>query len=359
MMSPKPTPRHAMSIVEILVSVVVIASLSMSILPALAKMRGDANNEMSKANLMELGQGRDQYAMENKERIFTYTWRAGEVYVMPDGRTRTASDDQEAAAYQNEEILERRTGRITGQFKFNNFSARLPHRRFTHLILLDDMVQSDQEFQETQLGIDPADQNLLTWHERPLEYRSESGVPYSSGSSDGYDNDGNWSTTSVLQRWAFSSSYQVVPHAWIGDGSQNVYYPTSDTPHLYTSSGSPILGRRHMSEVAFPSKKVHMHEEFDYEQTRYPYFAYDHAMPEKLMFDGSINSRPSGEAYSSVNSQNYDINNPQDINDYPAWTQVYVPLDTFPIPLGGFNDSTELNMRYRWTLFGLQGVDYD
>ena len=114
-----------------------------------------------------------------------------------------------------------------------------------------------------------------------------------------------------------------------------------------------------MSEVAFPSQKVHMHEEFDYEQSRYPYFAYDHARPEKLMFDGSINSQPSGEANDSVSPENYDINDPQDPSIYPVWTQVYVPLDTFPIPLDGFGDDTELNMRYRWTLFGLQGVDYD
>ncbi|MHA7811763.1 MAG: hypothetical protein ACX94C_00005, partial [Phycisphaerales bacterium] len=139
-------------------------------------------------------------------------------------------------------------------------------------------------------------------------------------------------------------------YAWQGDGPTDIYVPVADTPHLYLLNGQSVsLGRRFTSEVAFPSKKVHMHEEFDYEQSRYPYFAYDHAMPEKLMFDGSINSRPSGEANDSVNPADPD----------PVWRQRYVPLDTFPIPMGGFGDDTELNMRYRWTDGGLQGVDYD
>ncbi|MHA7814832.1 MAG: hypothetical protein ACX94C_15730, partial [Phycisphaerales bacterium] len=73
--------RRAMSLVELLVCVVVVTTLTMTILPALATIRDQSQNEMSKANLMELGQGRDQYAMENKDRIFTYTWRAGETYI--------------------------------------------------------------------------------------------------------------------------------------------------------------------------------------------------------------------------------------------------------------------------------------
>ncbi len=364
-MIPNPTPtrafRRAMSIVETLVSLVVIASLTLTILPALASIRDNSLNELSKANLMQFGQGRDQYAMENKDRIFTYTWRAGEAYTMPDGRTKTGSTDQDAAAYQNEEILERRTGRINGLYKINANLDRLPHRRFTHLILLDDMAETDDAFNTSVLGIDPADENLLTWRERPLEYGSVSGVPYSDGIPEGYDDDSNWDFSAVRQRWAFASSYQVVPHAWVGDGDQNVYAPVSDTPHLFRAVGEPVLGRRFMSELAFPSKKVHMHEEFDYEQNRLPYFAYDHARPEKLMFDGSINSRPSGEANPSVSPEDYGYIDP-DLDPYKyltLWTQRYVPLDTFPIPLGGFNDNTELSMRYRWTLYGLQGVDYE
>lgn len=338
-----------MTLIDLCACVAVVSALSVTILPALASVRDGSKNELSKANLMEIGQGRDQYALDYKDRIFTYTWRAGETYTMPDGRNRTANDDQAAAANQNTEILQRRTGRISGIHKIRTASGRLPHRRFSHLVLLDYMVGTNEEFNETTVAIDPADEQQLTWHERPLEYTTGSGVPYSGNNAFGYDDDTNWYGIENKMRWPFASSYQVVPYAWQGDGPTNIYVPVADTPHLYSSNGTPILGRRFTSEVAFPSKKVHMHEEFDYEQTRYPYFAYDHAMPEKLMFDGSINSRPSGEANDSVNPADPD----------PVWRQRYVPLDTFPIPLGGFGDDTELNMRYRWTDGGLRGVDYD
>lgn len=93
-------------------------------------------------------------------------------------------------------------------------------------------------------------------------------------------------------------------------------------------------------------------EEFDREQAGSPYFAYDHAQAAKLMFDGSINTAMSGLAASSVSSDDY-------ISGHKiVWEQNYVPLDTFPVPLGGLGDQTLLNMRYRWTLGGLTGVDY-
>jgi hypothetical protein len=183
-----------------------------------------------------------------------------------------------------------------------------------------------------------------------------SGVPYANGSySNYYADDPIWNTIPVRQRWAFASSYNSVPHAWQGDGSENVYVPVDGTPHRYRAIGNALLGRRHLSEVCFPSQKVHMHEEFDFEQTRYPFFAYDHARPEKLMFDGSINSRPSGEAHTSVSPEDFGQVQPDFV---PEWTQVYVPLDAFPAPVDGLGSQEELNMRYCWTLYGLQGIGF-
>ncbi len=349
--SPHRTNRHAMSLIETLVSIVVIASLTLTILPALASMRGDSLNEMSKANLMSIGQGRDQYALDNKDRIFSYSWIPGESYTLPDGRVKTGIDWQDAAAYQNQEILMRRTGRITGAFKIGSFTSRLPHRRFTHLVLLDYLAESNDAFNASTLAIDPADQNLLNWHERPLSYGSGSGVPYAEGIPFGYDSDLNWSNNNIRSRWPFSSSYSIVPASWQSDGlnGESLYVPTNDTPHLYRASGPNIvLGGRRMSQVAFPAEKVHLHEEFDFEQKRYPWFAYDLSSPEKLMFDGSINSEQSRRSNRSYHPENRSI-----------WEQTYIPLNAHAIPLGGLNDSERLSLRFRWTLDGLQGVDYD
>lgn len=339
------------SLIELLVTVVVVSTLTLTILPALASVRDKSENEQSRANLMELGQGRDQYALDNKDRIFTYSWIPGETYMLPDGRSVSGNSWQDAAARQNQEIIMRRTGRISGATKITSMNGRLPHRRFTHLVLMDYLAGDDDVFFSGQLAIDPADQNRLVWNENPLSYGFDSGVPYSYGNPSGYDEGSFWSQSGLLQRWAFTSSYEVVPFAWQPDGPDDVYIPVSTTPNLYgvNGSGSVDLSGRTTSEVAFPSQKVHMHEDHDREQKRYPWFAYDHAQVEKLMFDGSLNAQPSGEANDSYSPAMPDT----------VWRQRYVPLEHFPIPLGGFNDPAELNMRFRWTQGGLQGTDYD
>lgn len=95
-----------------------------------------------------------------------------------------------------------------------------------------------------------------------------------------------------------------------------------------------------------------MFEEFDREQAGSPYFAYDHAQSAKLMFDGSINTMMSGQSQSSVSPRDY-LN-----GDKFVWEQYYLPLDTFPLPLSGLGERTLLNQRFRWTLGGLQGINY-
>lgn len=341
--------QHAMSLIELLVTIVIVSTLTLTILPALASVRDKAENEQSRAKLMHLGQGRDQYALDNQDRIFTYNWVPGEPYAMPDGRIRTGGSWLEAAAYQSQAIIMRRTGRISGVHKIRTDTARLPHRRFTHLVLIDYLAGDDDSiFNDDQLAIDPADQNRLVWSENPLNYSPTSGIPYSNGLPGGYDSSSSWTASSVLQRWAFTSSFEIVPASWQADGPEG-YLPTNASPYLYGSNGIPDLSGRFTTEVAFPSQKVHMHEDHDREQVQYPWFAYDHARVEKLMFDGSLNNLSSGEANDS-----YSPDDPINV-----WRQRYIPLEHFPLPLGGFNDPTELNMRFRWTRDGLQGIDYE
>ena len=190
-----------MSMIELLVTIVIVSTLTLTILPALASVRDKAENEQSRAKLMHLGQGRDQYALDNQDRIFTYNWVPGEAYTMPDGRVKTGGSWFEAAAYQSQAILMRRTGRISGVHKIRTDIARLPHRRFTHLVLIDYLAGDDDSvFNDDQLAIDPADQNRLVWSENPLQYGPGSGLPYAEGKSNGYDSDLSWPTTSLLQR---------------------------------------------------------------------------------------------------------------------------------------------------------------
>jgi hypothetical protein len=201
---------------------------------------------------------------------------------------------------------------------------------------------------------DPDDANLLQWQANPLDMTINNNIPYAPGSDTaGFDDPGGWTPFGVRQRWAYASSYQRTISAWNPDGigGTPAYIPVGSTPHLFSVVGGNQIdlpaGRR-FSEIAFPSAKVHMFEEFDRRQAGSPYFAYDHAAPLKVMFDGSINDRPSGEANPSWNSA----------QGKQEWRQTYVPIHTFPLPLGGLGDPTLLSQRYRWTVGGLKGVDY-
>jgi len=338
--------RSGFSLVELVAVLAITASVGAVLAPATARMRSTMRGASSQVNLHTIGQASAMYAIDNENRIATFTWRGGESYIdLATGNPRTASHDAEAAAMQVRDILYRATGRLTGSRRILLPSSILVHRRYAHLVLADYTETVGQE-----LWAHPDDYNQLLWQQFPLDFTI---VPHGQGFiPPGYASVPGGSSSSVKQLWAFGSSYQTVPHAWMPDFAPT-YAPISDTPHLFvTAGGSPHLGDRTQDEVAFPSAKVFMFGEFDHDQVANPYFAYNHASPDKLMFDGSINTMRSGQAQSSVSPADYSFGNTD------VWMQRYLPMDTFPLPLGGLGDNTELDMRYRWTLKGLRGIDY-
>lgn len=344
---------RAFTLIELLVVIAIIALLVGILLPALSQATLSAKNVVSQANLRQLNAGAANYASDNQGRIFSYTWRAGETYTLPSGQVRRPTTDQDAAADQNQEILMRVTGRVTGLTKIRNYRDRLPHRRYSHLVLLDFLTNVQPE----PIAASPLDRNQILWQENPLEYGPGSGVPYADGIPEGYDDDPNWTQAAVRQRWPFASSYQMVPAAWNTDGvaGQPTFAPVAETPHLFIPTGTDAnnpqvpLGKRKFSHVAHPSGKVMMFEEFDrFNDKNGLYFAYPEAKCNLGFFDGSVRNEQTGDANPGWNpafpSQN--------------WLQRYVPIDTFPSPKSGLGETTEYCQRYRWTRHGLRGVDF-
>lgn len=340
--------KNAFTLIELLVVIAIIALLIGILLPALGQAQRSAKNVLSQSNLRSLNTGAANYASDNADLIFSYSWRGGEAYTMPDGRIKTETDDQAAAARQNQEILQRVTGRIKGVTKIRNFAIRLPHRRFSHLVLLDFLT----DVQPEPIAASPFDRNLIQWQENPLEYDSGSGVPYADGIPADHDDDGNWPSLEMRQRWAFASTYQMIPAAWNTDGIAGAptYVPVSDTPHLFQGGQGVPLGRRKFSQVAHPSGKVMMFEEFDrFNDKDGLYFAYPEAKCNLAFFDGSVRNEQSADSNPGWNP---------DQPEAESWTQRYIPIDTFPPPKSGLGETTEYCQRYRWTRFGLQGIDY-
>jgi len=346
--------RRAFTLIELLVVIAIIALLIGILLPAIGKARDTAKNVLSQTRMRGLTQGASNYAADNTDRIFSYTWKgpSGNQQVayfdMPDGKQRSAFSDQEAASWQQTEILMRITGRITGPTRFQNFSGRLPHRRYSHIVLLDYLTNIQPE----PISASPFDKNLLEWQENPTDVTAANNIPYAPGSdTTGYDDPGGWTNVGVRQRWPFASTYQTVPAAWNTDGinGQPTYIPVSDTPHLFQGGNGIPLGDRRYTQVAFPAGKVLQFEEFDRFSSRQDlHFMYPEAQTNLSFFDGSVRRERTADANPGWN--------PAQPNQ--EWRQKYVAIHTFPIPKTGFGESTTYCQRYRWTRYGLRGIDY-
>ncbi|MBL4810632.1 MAG: hypothetical protein JKY43_11315 [Phycisphaerales bacterium] len=318
--------RPAFTIIEILILIAIVALFIGVLFPALSGSRcgSGSMNAVTQANLRSLTTGSTNFAADHNDQIFALT-----------------------SAIQAQDILHKATGRSIELTQAHEPILRL---RYSHLVLMDYLTDRQPE----PIAASPFDKNLINWQENPLAYLEENNTfPYAQGlpKTAGYDMDPTWTDQAILQLWPFASSYQVVPHAWLDDIYPQ-YTPSPTSPHhmIQSDNTAPLRGRK-LSQVKYPAQKIFIYEEFDYSSERSPLYASDpNARINLAFFDGSVRQEKTSAANSAFNKD----------NPTAVWQQPYIPLDTFPLPNGGLNDQTllDLRFRFRWTKQGLQGIDY-
>ncbi|MFT5423493.1 MAG: prepilin-type N-terminal cleavage/methylation domain-containing protein [Phycisphaerales bacterium] len=321
--------KKAFTLIELLVVIAIIALLIGILLPALGKARGTARNVVSQSNMRSLGASAANFASDSDDKIFSF------------------AQSLNASQKQAIDILSARTGREIGGGRPSaliRLNSITPSRRYQHFVLFDYLTSQLPE----QIASSPFDRNLAEWQDNPVEAQTTS-VPYVGSSVPAfYDRSSNWPSDDVRQLWPYASTYQVVPAAWNVNNNrskQRSWAPTGDTPHLFFVGQAQ---QRYYKDVAFPSSKVHMFEEFDrLSKSEGIWFAFPEAKCNLLFFDSSVRNLASREANPGWN--------PASPNS--VWRQKYKALDTFPL-FNGHKTRDEWFMKYRWTREGLGGLDF-
>jgi len=338
--------RRGFTLIELLVVIAIIALLIGILLPALGAARKKARMAVCMSNMKQFGTATGTYAGENDDRIFSYTWRKGDS-LSEWNDLNNAEYDIEAAANQAADILRRTTGDPTIKPKApltDGGGGWIPHVLFSHLVLQDYLGQRLPE----PMTACPEDRQLRIWQRAPKPRDVRDNTP-------GTLRDG------AATKVAYSSSYQVVPasYDWYqSEGLKNISYAEkriSQAPQSHRWYYVPYaarLGGVRFTRVAFPGMKVQMHDSHDrHSNSNQYYFGVTtfQARQPLLFFDSSVRVLATADSNLGWNPAAPNGVGPPRTRYDP---KPYEP----PTSTGEVDEVVDLN--YRYTRGGLQGLDY-
>ncbi len=291
--SPQSSRRGAFTCVELL-CILAVLGVVLAVLAVMGdKARKAAMLSDDLANFRQIAALTGQYAADNDDKFWTFSWQGGETYNTKWSDLKSGTDDVEAAANQAVVILRDHAGRLDmpkispGWYSFLLYS---------HLPL---QTYAGSSFPD-RLFVSSGDRARLLWASDPPGFDQGKFLP--NQPSPMYP---------VNKRWPYSSSYQLST-SFFDQGTPNAARVSQASPqeNLWNTPNDGDLQARTLSATKHPSLKSHLHDKFAWHfgtttedslltnefDKGYPFFAEEHARLPILFVDGHAAVHRSGNA---------------------------------------------------------------
>lgn len=334
------TPRrglHGFTLIELLVVIAIIAILVSILLPGLVGARRAARLARCQASMQQLSIAFYAYAGDGKGYAASFSW-------VPGGQESEFSDLRNANNYtdahcnQAADIIRRVNG-----YPQPRFTDRMVARNFTHLVLVDGGYFGSGNL-PTESVVCPEDTVAAQWR-RTAPDDIDSLIPPAIAATYG-----SAEYRKTLPHWA---TYQLVPAMWASSDPSEAFSQSSNDYRLYSHFGNTKFQVHRFDEIMFPSQKVLMFDLFDRHSSRQMlFYAYPRARQPLVFADGSVSLR-------ATRDSNFGGDPTQPNNLAVTTIYQYRPLEANDPPaLSGTAFGDLVRGYYRWTRWGLRGIDF-